>query len=66
MPPPAKFSRARSRGAEARLGFAREIGPEDAWEVFATCAAELVDVRTVEERKFVGYVPQRQALRVGG
>jgi rhodanese-related sulfurtransferase len=51
------LARARTRGAEAGLGFAGEIGPEEAWELFVAGAAELVDVRTAEERKFVGYVP---------
>jgi rhodanese-related sulfurtransferase len=33
------------------------IAPREAWRLFATGAATLVDVRTAEERAFVGYVP---------
>jgi rhodanese-related sulfurtransferase len=33
------------------------VSPREAWRLFATGAATLVDVRTAEERTFVGYVP---------
>lgn len=39
------------------LGYAGGIPPQLAWELFATGRAQLVDVRTTEERKFVGHVP---------
>jgi rhodanese-related sulfurtransferase len=51
------LARARTRGARAKLAFAGEIEPEEAWRLFAADTAELVDVRTAEERRFVGYVP---------
>jgi rhodanese-related sulfurtransferase len=38
------------------LGFAGSISPEEAWELFINGEAHLVDVRTAEERKFVGHV----------
>jgi rhodanese-related sulfurtransferase len=34
-----------------------EIDPDTAYRLFADGAAALVDVRTAEERKYVGYVP---------
>jgi rhodanese-related sulfurtransferase len=49
--------RARARGAAAGLPYAGEVSPEEAWELFSAGAAEIVDVRTAEERKFVGHVP---------
>ncbi|MFZ6847732.1 rhodanese-like domain-containing protein [Undibacterium sp. RuRC25W] len=33
------------------------VSPQTAWELFSTGQAVLVDVRTTEERTFVGYVP---------
>ncbi len=51
------LARARMRGARAKLAFAGEIEPGEAWQLLAADAAELADVRTAEERKFVGYVP---------
>jgi rhodanese-related sulfurtransferase len=46
------------RIATARgLGYAGDVSPRDAHELVQLGAARLVDVRTAEERKFVGYVP---------
>jgi rhodanese-related sulfurtransferase len=36
---------------------AEGVAPETAWNLFSTGQAVLVDVRTGEERAFVGYVP---------
>jgi rhodanese-related sulfurtransferase len=33
------------------------VSPQTAWDLFSTGQAVLVDVRTAEERAFVGYVP---------
>jgi rhodanese-related sulfurtransferase len=33
------------------------VSPQTAWDLFSSGHAVLVDVRTVEERAFVGYVP---------
>lgn len=33
------------------------VSPQTAWELFSTGQAVLVDVRSAEERAFVGYVP---------
>lgn len=39
------------------LPYAGGVPPALAWELFSTGQAVLVDVRTTEERKFVGHVP---------
>ena len=41
----------------AGLPYAGSIAPADAWALVQAGRAVLVDVRTGEERKFVGYVP---------
>lgn len=48
----------RARGnAREHLGYAGDVTPQEAWDLIAAGAARLIDVRTPEERKFVGYVP---------
>ena len=42
---------------EAGLAYAGSVAPEQAWALFANGQAVLVDVRSAEERKFVGHVP---------
>lgn len=41
----------------ADSGYAGGVTPVEAWHLFSTEQALLVDVRTSEERKFVGHVP---------
>lgn len=48
---------ARQRAAESGLRFAGELTPPETWQLVSGGLAVLVDVRTVEERKFVGQVP---------
>jgi rhodanese-related sulfurtransferase len=48
---------ARERGRTDGLPFAGGVTPEEAWALFSNGGAVLVDVRTAEERKFVGHVP---------
>jgi len=48
---------ARAAAATTGLPYAGGVTPQDAWALFSAGAAVLVDVRTAEERKFVGYVP---------
>ena len=43
---------------ERQLGYASGIAPQVAWALVLAGDAVLVDVRTAEERKFVGHVPQ--------
>lgn len=39
------------------LPYAGRVSPSDAWTLVQSGAALLIDVRTTEERKFVGHVP---------
>jgi rhodanese-related sulfurtransferase len=48
---------AREAAEAANLPYAGGISPQDAWALFSSGEAVLVDVRSAEERKFVGYVP---------
>lgn len=48
---------AQQRAAEQALKYAGSVTPEDAWALFTSGVAHLVDVRSAEERKFVGHVP---------
>lgn len=48
---------ARALAEKNGLPYAGSLRPADAWELVSTGAALLVDVRTAEERKFVGLVP---------
>lgn len=41
----------------AGLPYAGGVTPQQAWALFSSGQARLVDVRTAEERKFVGHVP---------
>ena len=43
--------------ADQGLPFHGQVPPELAWALFEAGDARLVDVRTAEERKFVGHVP---------
>lgn len=48
---------AREEAAAAQLPYAGGVSPRDAWALVRAGDAVLVDVRTAEERKFVGHVP---------
>ena len=43
---------------EAGLAYAGSLSPVDAWQLQNAGLAVIVDIRTSEERKFVGYVPE--------
>jgi rhodanese-related sulfurtransferase len=49
---------ARAAAQQAGLSYAGGVPPQAAWQLFSSGEALLVDVRTGEERKFVGHVPQ--------
>jgi rhodanese-related sulfurtransferase len=49
---------ARQRAAADNLPYAGSVTPQDAWALFQAGEAVLIDVRTAEERKFVGHVPE--------
>ncbi len=51
------LDRARRQARDAGLPYAGSLAPEDAWALALAGEAVLVDVRSVEERKFVGFVP---------
>lgn len=54
---PAVLIEAKDAAALAELAYAGSVAPEDAWKLFVGGQAHLIDVRTIEERKFVGHVP---------
>lgn len=56
--PPASslLAAARRRGQGDKLPYAGSVTPQEAWELFSRDEVVFVDVRTAEERKFVGQV----------
>jgi rhodanese-related sulfurtransferase len=54
---PAALLPAREQSSAAGLSHAGGVTPPLAWELFSSGQAQLVDVRSGEERKFVGHVP---------
>lgn len=51
------IARARTAGQALALPYAGRVSPKEAWQLFTAGAAQIIDVRTNEERKFVGHVP---------
>jgi rhodanese-related sulfurtransferase len=51
------LSRARERAAGSDAAAVGRVTPQEAWWLVQNDHAVLVDVRTAEERKFVGHVP---------
>jgi len=58
FPRPSVLEEARQRARDGNLPFAGSLSPPDAWALARSGQAVLVDVRTAEERKFVGHVPE--------
>jgi rhodanese-related sulfurtransferase len=54
---PASLEPIRAVALSTGLSYAGAVPPELAWLLFSSGEALLVDVRTTEERKFVGHVP---------
>jgi rhodanese-related sulfurtransferase len=52
----------RARARAAGLDFPGNVTPDEAVELIVAGVARLIDVRTPEERKFVGYVPHSIAV----
>ena len=48
---------AKQQAVAEGLKYAGKVSPEEAWKLFVSGQAHLVDVRATEERKFVGHVP---------
>ncbi|MGA2398693.1 MAG: rhodanese-like domain-containing protein [Steroidobacteraceae bacterium] len=53
---------ARAQARAAGLGYAGNVTPNEALELLNAGVARLIDVRTPEERKFVGYVQDSVAV----
>jgi rhodanese-related sulfurtransferase len=51
------LQQARAAAQVAGLPYAGRVPPRDAWALVQQGHAVLVDVRTTEERKFVGHIP---------
>ncbi len=51
------LAKARENAQQVGLRYAGDISPRDAWQLFEQGEAKLIDVRTIEERQSVGYVP---------
>lgn len=47
---------ARASALENKTPYAGGVHPTDAWRLFASGEATLIDVRSAEERKFVGHI----------
>ncbi len=54
---PPELESARVLALSTGLPYAGGVPPQVAWRLFSSGAALLVDVRSAEERKFVGHVP---------
>ena len=52
------LQRAQQYALTHTLDFSGSLSPIDAWQLIQQQHAILIDVRTNEERKFVGYIPQ--------
>jgi rhodanese-related sulfurtransferase len=50
------LARARERAPTTKPGYAGNVTPQEAWDLISSHSAVLVDVRTAEERQFVGRV----------
>ena len=51
------LEQAKQLANDHELEFTGTVSPQDAWALFQANKVVIVDVRTNEERKFVGYVP---------
>lgn len=54
---PDELASIKAQAESAGLHYASGVPPALAWQLFSTGRVLLVDVRTAEERKFVGHVP---------
>ncbi|MRW90425.1 rhodanese-like domain-containing protein [Duganella sp. FT80W] len=55
---PQQLAEVQAHAEAAGLSYAGGVPPALAWELVSSGQALLVDVRTAEERKFVGHVPE--------
>jgi rhodanese-related sulfurtransferase len=54
---PVELAAVVAQAQQQGLPYAGSVPPTLAWQLFSQQQAELVDVRSAEERKFVGHVP---------
>lgn len=54
---PSLLQAAQREAQQEGVKYAGSVNPEEAWKLFVGGQAHLVDVRTIEERKYVGHVP---------
>lgn len=54
---PAELAAVRAQAGANGLSYAGGVAPQLAWDLFSAGKVLLVDVRSAEERKFVGHVP---------
>ena len=54
---PAELESVKAEAESSGLPYAGGVTPTTAWQLFSTRRALLIDVRTAEERKFVGHIP---------
>lgn len=54
---PAELAEIRAQAAAGGLPYAGGVSPQLAWDLFSAGRIRIVDVRSAEERKFVGHVP---------
>ncbi|ENV33319.1 rhodanese-like domain-containing protein [Acinetobacter gerneri] len=52
------FNEAKQFAQQHDLNFTGSLSPKQAWKLVESADVVLVDVRTNEERKFVGYIPE--------
>lgn len=52
------FNEAKQFAQQHDLNFTGSLSPKQAWQLVESADVVLVDVRTNEERKFVGYIPE--------
>ncbi|MCH4245070.1 rhodanese-like domain-containing protein [Acinetobacter gerneri] len=52
------FNEAKQFAQQHDLNFTGSLSPKQAWKLVESTDVVLVDVRTNEERKFVGYIPE--------
>jgi rhodanese-related sulfurtransferase len=51
------LERARERAPASKPAYPGNLTPQEAWELLSAHSAVLIDVRTAEERQFVGRIP---------
>ena len=56
------LSKARATAAAEELKYAGNLTPQEAWTLFSSGIAELIDVRTEKELERVGYIPGTKHL----